>query len=208
MLRRTLLMSTLALTLLGCKHYEPVELITTAVAETTAIVLETEPTKSVQEIKEAEAQARIHEISTIENPMTWFIEYKKILEEYSPWIDAPETIYDVYTSEDIRYMLKCIETETHGQNFIPKVNVANVILNRVASERFPNQPYAVITAPKQFAYGRENVADDTVLALEYAFLTADTTQGALFFHSFKTAIPTFSNAKYIFTDEAGHHFYK
>lgn len=163
---------------------------------------------SIHDAKEITFQSALDDIEHITDEQTWYIEYKKIIEEFSPWLDSPETIYDVYTAEDIRYMLKCIETETYQQSFISKVNVASVILNRVNSELFPSKPIDVVTSPKQFAYFRENIAEDTVLALEYAYMIEDTTDGALFFHSFETAPPTFSNANYIFTDEAGHHFYK
>lgn len=214
MVVRNLAIALSVATLVGCspaakyENIEPFDVSEVVVLEPTTIALETEPTKSIYEIKEMELKLALDGIQHIENKLTWFIEYKKLIEEFSPWINAPETIYDVYSAEDIKYMLKCIETETYQQNFIPKVNVASVILNRVESERFPSKPIDVVTSPKQFAYFRENVADDTILALEYAYMMGDTTDGALFFHSFKTAKPTFSNANYMFTDEAGHHFYK
>lgn len=196
-------------TLIGCNHYEPITLETPTVVEaTTSIELVEESTVNIYEVKQRECELELESISGIENQLSWFIEYKRIIDKYSEWINPPETIYDVYSTEEIRYMLKCIETETYQQNFIPKVNVANVILNRVNNERFPSNPIEVITSPKQFAYGRDNIADDTVLALEYAFMMEDTSQGALFFHSFKEASPRFSGADYLFTDEAGHHFYK
>ena len=88
-----------------------------------------------------------------------------------------------------------------------KVNVANVIFNRVISEEFDDSITEVVTKPNQFAYGRNNISESTILAVEYAFLNEDTTDGALFFHS-NSKTDTFNKAEYVFTDDCGHHFYK
>ena len=137
----------------------------------------------------------------------YYLLYKEIIDEYSEEFGKPLSIYDVYTEEDIKYIQKCVETECYDCPFENKVNVANVIINRVNSERFPNTPIGVVTSPKQFAYHRTNITEDTVLAVEYAFMFEDTTDGALFFHSGKYS-DTFSGAKYIFEDSVGHKFYK
>ena len=137
----------------------------------------------------------------------YYLLYKEIIDEYSEEFGKPLSIYDVYTEEDIKYIQKCVETECYDCPFENKVNVANVIINRVNSERFPNTPIGVVTSPKQFVYHRTNITEDTVLAVEYAFMFEDTTDGALFFHSGKYS-DTFSGAKYIFEDSVGHKFYK
>ena len=103
-------------------------------------------------------------------------------------------------------MQRCIETETFEQSFNSKVNVASVILNRIESGEFGDDVNDIIT-PGQFAYGRKNISEDTVLALEYAYMIGDTTNGSLYFHSMSYR-PRFSGASYVFTDDAGHHFYK
>ena len=103
-------------------------------------------------------------------------------------------------------MQRCIETETFEQSFDSKVNVASVILNRIECGEFGDSVNDIIT-PGQFAYGRKNISEDTVLALEYAYMIGDTTNGSLYFHSMSYR-PRFSGASYVFTDDAGHHFYK
>lgn len=134
-------------------------------------------------------------------------QYNRLISEYADIVDMPETIYDVYSAEQINIMLRCIETEAHEQSFDSKVNVANVILNRVDHELFPTDPIEVITSPKQFCYIRTNISEDTVLALEYAFLIEDTTGGCIAFRS-DAAPATWGRWTYAFTDEAGHAFYK
>lgn len=164
------------------------------------------PTYDIYEIKSQEVLDKQEELSSIEDNEEWFIAYKDLIEEYSEWVDPPETIYDYYTEDEIYLMQRCIETETFEADFDSKVNVASVILNRIESDEFANEVSEIIVKG-QFAFGRENISEDTVLALEYAFMIGDTTNGALYFHS-KPKTETFNGAEFIFTDTAGHHFYK
>ena len=157
-------------------------------------------------IKSQEVLDKHEELSSIEDNEEWFIAYKDLIEEYSEWVDPPETIYDYYTEDEVYLMQRCIETETFEQDFDSKVNVASVILNRIESDEFANEVSEIIVKG-QFAFGRENISEDTVLALEYAFMIGDTTDGALYFHS-NPKTETFNGAEFIFTDTAGHHFYK
>ena len=138
---------------------------------------------------------------------TWFILYKSIQEYYVDYIDPSETIYDYFTEEQIAIMQKCIETETYQCSFEAKVNVACVILNRIEHDDFPTDPIDIITAYNQFAYGRNNVTEDTILALEYAFMIEDTTNGCIAFRS-DCSPDTWNGWEKQFTDESGHTFYK
>lgn len=166
--------------------------------------VEEEP--DIYEIKSQEVLQKQEELSYITDNKERFIAYKELINEYSKWVDPPESIYDVYTSDDIYLMQRCIETETFEQSFDSKVNVASVILNRIECGEFGDSVNDIIT-PGQFAYGRKNISEDTVLALEYAYMFGDTTSGSLYFHSMSYR-PKFSGASYVFTDDAGHHFYK
>lgn len=134
--------------------------------------------------------------------------YKKITEYYTGCYDFQAMIEDNYSEEDLNYLARCVETECYQCQFNCKVNVANVIINRVNSDRFKQSTIKdVITSPNQFAYHRTNISEDTMLAIEYTLLFGDTTEGALFFHS-NNKTQTFNGSDYIFTDECGHHFYK
>lgn len=157
-------------------------------------------------IKSQEVLDKQEELSSIEDNEEWFIAYKDLIEEYSEWVDPPETIYNYYTEDEVYLMQRCIETETFEADFDSKVNVASVILNRIESDEFANEVSEIIVKG-QFAFGRENISENTVLALEYAFMIGDTTDGALYFHSNPKTV-TFNGAEFIFTDDAGHHFYK
>lgn len=170
------------------------------------IVIESDPVEDIYEIKSQEVLKKQEELESITDNKEWFVAYKNLVEEYSEWVDPPESIYDVYSSDDIYLMQRCIETETFEQDFNSKVNVASVILNRLNSEEFSNQVNKVIVKG-QFAFGRKDISEDTKLALEYAYMIGDTTEGALYFHSLSYR-SKFNGANYIFTDDAGHHFYR
>ena len=142
-----------------------------------------------------------------DNKEIWFILYKTIQEEYNDYLDQSESVYDYFTEEQIAIMQRCIETETYQCSFEAKVNVACVILNRIEHDEFPTDPIDIITAYNQFAYGRNNVTEDTILALEYAFMIEDTTNGCIAFRS-DCSPDTWNGWEKQFTDESGHTFYK
>ena len=144
------------------------------------------------------------------DPVQYMIEYNRIIETYKKYLDNTDTIYDTYSAEDIEYLQRCVETETHGcQNFIDKVNIVNVILNRVKddSDKFPDTITEVVKSPGQFAYSKRDIDPLTIAACEYAYLYGDTTEGALWFHSGKKT-ERFSGGEYLFSDETGHHYYR
>lgn len=158
------------------------------------------------EIVIQEMQEKMSEIESIEDSKEWFLAYKDIVFEYAEWIDPPETIFDYYAEDEVRLICRVVETETYQCDFDSKVNVANVVLNRIESGEFGETVEEIITTENQFAYGRENITKDTILAVMYSFEIEDTTDGALFFHS-NAKTEAFNGADYIFTDLCGHHFY-
>lgn len=167
---------------------------------------EIETTISIYDIKMEECLCKQAEIAIIEDDMEWFVAYKAIIEEYSEWLDPPLSVYDMFTEEEIRYMLKCIETEVHGKDFNSKCNVASVILNRIDNSKGAADAVAIITAPNQFTYGRDEIEESTILALEYTVMCGRTTYEALWFRS-DVKLDTWRGNVYLFTDKAGHHFY-
>lgn len=172
--------------------------------------------EELSDIINKEAENKCDEVLTFQSiiepikvtdKQTWFILYKSMQEKYSEYIGASDSIYDYYTDEQIRMMWKCIETETYQSSFDSKVNVACVILNRVEHDMFPTDPIDIITDENQFAYGRNVITDETKLALEYAFMIEDTTDGCIAFRS-DSSPNTWNGWAKQFTDESGHTFYK
>ena len=159
-----------------------------------------------KELEVLRVQSIIEPLKEIDK-RAWFILYKSIQEEYDDYLDSSESIYDYFTDEQIVMMQKCIETETYQCSFEAKVNVACVIINRVEHDEYPTDPVEIITSKNQFAYSRNNITEDTILALEYAFMIEDTTDGCIAFRS-DCSPDTWYNWTKQFTDESGHTFYK
>ena len=88
------------------------------------------------EIAIQEMQEKISEIESIEDNKEWFLAYKDIVFEYSEIINPPETIYDCLTEEEINLICRVVETETFECDFVSKVNVANVVFNRLEHGEF------------------------------------------------------------------------
>jgi len=157
--------------------------------------------------KEREKSNDLRLIASCENMEEWYVEYRKICYKYAQWCDVPNNVYNDFSVEDVQFLCQVVETETYQQDFDSKVNIANVVFNRLDDGRFGDTIKDIVTAENQFAYYRESIATDTLIAVMYAYEMADTTDGALYFHSNKKT-NKFNGANYLFTDEAGHHFYK
>lgn len=138
----------------------------------------------------------------------WLIAYKDIVSNYSYIIKPPEALYDYFTDEELDLLFHVVQVEVGDEfTFEQKVNVANVIFNRLEHERFPNKLFEILTE-EQFQpiadgrYMEVKVSEDTILACEYAYMFPDTTNGSLFFDSNNTL-------KYEFVMNDGtHNFYK
>lgn len=97
----------------------------------------------------------------------------------------------IYTEEDYMSLVKIVEAEATGEDIIGKIMVANVVLNRVESNQFPNTIHDVIferyNGRSQFSPvddGRmESVplTDSTYEAVERALAGEDYSEGAMFF---------------------------
>ena len=172
----------------------------------TEIMVDDVKEENSEELAIQEMQYKLLGIESIENNMEWYIAYKNIISEYESFIDPPETIYDYYTEYEINLICRVVETETYQCDFDSKVNVVNVIFNRLNHGDFGNTLEEIIKSENQFSYDRNIISKDTILAVEYAFMMEDTTYGALYFHS-NNMTNTFCGRPFIFQDSAGHNFY-
>lgn len=188
----------------------------------TVMIVETEPQLypqqnimiCVEEVKKdyetavEEMNMKMEEIDSISDIKEWFLSYKTIVEEYENIIDPPETIYDYFSENELDLLFRVVQAEIGDKySFTQKVNVASVIFNRLNHEKFPNT-ISDILIPSQFAtisdgrYKKVEVSEATILACEYAFEIADTTDGCLFFDSNNKL-----KYEFIYNDGA-HNFYK
>lgn len=152
-------------------------------------------------------QQELAEIESIEDREEWFLAYKNIIFKYYQWFGAPETVFDAFTEEELTLIFRTVETECHDTDFISKCNVASVIFNRFESGEFGDTIGEVITSPNQFAYGRECITKSTILSVMYVYEIGDTTDGCVAFRSDQHPMKWYSLG-YVFTDDAGHYFYR
>lgn len=100
-----------------------------------------------------------------------------------------ENINFDYTADDVEWLAKIVHAEAQGEPMNGKIAVANVILNRVESELFPNSIYNVIFDTKygvQFtpvANGTiyNNPSNESYLAVKKAFRGVNFAGDSLYF---------------------------
>lgn len=95
------------------------------------------------------------------------------------------------SDKDYDTLLRIVEAEAGGEDQDGKLLVANVVLNRVNSEVFPDTVWDVVMQREQgiaqFSptvdgrFENVSVSDDTVQAVERALYGEDISQGALYF---------------------------
>lgn len=98
--------------------------------------------------------------------------------------------------KDYNVLLKIVEAEAGGEDITGKMLVANVIMNRVVSNRFPDTVTEVVyqkhNGRAQFSptvNGRINsvtVSQETVEAVERVLYGEDSSNGALYFRSIRS----------------------
>jgi len=101
------------------------------------------------------------------------------------------------TNEDYENMLRIVEAEAGGEDRTGKLLVANVILNRVANENFPDTVTDVIFQKEkgvcQFSpvsdgrFYAVDVSEETIQAVDAALYGEDFSEGALYFMARKHA---------------------
>ena len=86
-----------------------------------------------------------------------------------------------------RILERIVEAESGDQTIKGRQMVANVILNRMKSEKYPNSEREIVFAGRQFSpesngtYYRVKVSSQTKKAVEKALKEKDNTNGALYF---------------------------
>lgn len=166
----------------------------------------------------------VAEAETVENEEVNKPEARLTHVEPEETVDEPvilrsdvDYMYGSISMSDEEFIMMCrsIETEVTGEGYYQeKMNIAQVILNRVLDPRFPDTIRAVLTAPNQFSYSLTpekyhniTISETTKQVVRDVFLLGwDSTQGSLYFCS---GDANFSGwADYVFTDSVGHRFYK
>jgi N-acetylmuramoyl-L-alanine amidase len=155
---------------------------------------------------------------TVSGSMTLSASQERIvLEETVIRTRLPELTQDEY-----EMMCRIVQAEAGGEDALGKQMVADVIINRVKSKRFPNTVQGVIFQKNgsgaQFSpisdgrYYRVTVSEETKAAVTEALCGSDATNGSLYFINAKKAdaanVTWFENNLSCQTEHGGHRFYK
>ena len=130
---------------------------------------------------------------------------------------AAEAFAD-YTESDYNVLLRIVQAEAGGCDMKGKILVANVILNRVGSDEFPDTITDVVYEKRQFSpvsngsINRCKVEEETVEAVDRALAGEDYSEGALYFMNRRAS--SGSNVRWFDThldylfQHGGHEFFK
>ena len=107
--------------------------------------------------------------------------------------EAEEAI--VLSESDYNTLLRIVQAESGGCDITGKILVANVILNRVDSDEFPDSIHGVVYQKYQFSpvidgsINRCKVTDETREAVDRALNGEDPSEGALYFMNRSKSAP-------------------
>ena len=126
------------------------------------------------------------------------------------------------SDEDLEVLLRIVEAEAGSEDEDGRLLVANVVLNRVESDKFPSTITDVVfqrnDSVTQFSpvssgsYYRVKISDETISAVRRALNGEDLSQGALYFASRKHADSSkmrwFDTSLTFLFQHGGHDFFK
>ena len=132
-----------------------------------------------------------------------------------------EIAYDL-SEEELEVLLRIVEAEAGSEDEDGRLLVANVVLNRMESDKFPSTITGVVfqsdNGVTQFSpvssgsYYRVRISDETVSAVSRALKGEDISQGALYFASRKRADSSkmrwFDTKLTFLFQHGGHEFFK
>lgn len=125
--------------------------------------------------------------------------------------------YEGYTKSDLEWLSKIVNAEARGEAYSSQVDVANVIINRVASPQYPNTIYDVIfddesgvqfTPTVNGQIYKEPTTKSFLAALEVLEKTDFATsknKNALFFINPNTATNSWVHRNRVFAFASGNH---
>ena len=137
--------------------------------------------------------------------------------ESEPTVVAEDTTNLKLNDNEYKVLLKIVEAEAGSEDLTGKMLVANVIMNRVNSQKFPDTVTEVVyqrhQGKAQFsptADGRidtVNVSQETITAVDKVLNGEDSSNGALYFRSVYSNSGWFDSALTRVIEHGNHIFY-
>ena len=133
-----------------------------------------------------------------------------------------QTVVYELSDDEMEVLLRIVEAEAGSEDEDGRLLVANVVLNRVESDRFPDTVTEVVFQESggvtQFSpvssgrFYRVQISEETISAVGRALMGENISQGALFFASRKYAgsekMKWFDTKLTFLFEHGGHEFYK
>lgn len=170
----------------------------------------------------ADERQYVVEISKTMRSEQRILTYEVLEKEYQEVVEVAEvTEIPMLSLEDYDNLLRIVEAEAGGEDEKGKILVANVVMNRVEDEDFPDSITEVIfqrnNGVTQFSpvangrFWKVTVSDETIEAVNKALCGEDYSQGALYFAARKYAdsdnMRWFDeNLEFLF-EHGGHEFF-
>lgn len=171
----------------------------------------------------ADEKQYVVEISKSMRSEQRILTYNVLNKEYSETSDVV-SVADItmISQDDYNNLLRIVEAEAGGEDEKGKILVANVVMNRVESEDFPDNITEVIFQKEngvtQFSpvangrFWKVTVSDATIEAVNKALCGEDYSQGALYFAARKYAdsdnMRWFDERLEFLFEHGGHEFFK
>ncbi|MFJ6414165.1 cell wall hydrolase [Terribacillus sp. AE2B 122] len=120
-----------------------------------------------------------------------------------------------YTTKEIELLQRLVQAETSGEDYLGKVAVATVVLNRIESDEFPDSIHDVIMQKGQFqpvgsgVIWKSEPTDETVQAVADALVQKDDMQNIVWFMNPETATTNWIAETQEQVEQIGNHvFYR
>ena len=137
----------------------------------------------------------------------------KIYGAYSPKNIETASVELSWNSQDLDLLARVIHGEARGEDYLGKLAVGAVVVNRVKSPLFPNTLKGVIYEGRAFTCvddGQINLKadDDSYMAAVDALGGTDPTGGCLFYYNPKTATSRWMQRRHFdSTETIGNHVF-
>lgn len=133
--------------------------------------------------------------------------------------DVPPTTYEVATNHELTQLddeshdllSRLVTAESRGEPFEGQIAVAEVVLNRISSDEFPNSLYEVVYQVNQFEPVHNGMIDEPATeesrnAVDEALNNSNIAHNAVFFYNLQTAESRWLDQFPIITQIGNHTF--
>jgi spore germination cell wall hydrolase CwlJ-like protein len=185
-------------------------------AQRMAVQTAQEETRTVEEARaraaqEEQAAQKEQEIQSVQAEMA-------ALSHDETAVRTSAGISHTLSAQDYRVLQRIVQAEAGGCDMKGRILVANVVLNRVESEEFPDNVTDVVYQKSQFSpvsdgsLDRCTVSEETVEAVDRALSGEDYSQGALYFMnrsaSYSRNVRWFDGKLTYLFQHGGHEFFR